>query len=102
MKPLNCCKDCNELNENSTFRNKLKCLLSCDKYFFEDAKRLYNEQKENKGCSTCKYCEHIYNYPGFVTAEESICKAGLECDTVWFTIKNCPKWIGKFENEDAK
>ena len=97
MKPLNCCKSCEGLNENGTFRNKLKCLVSCDKYVFENVKRLYDKQKVDKGCSTCKYCEHIYNYPGYVTAEESICRVGLECDTVYFTIKNCPKWVGNFE-----
>jgi len=99
MKPLNCCKNCDGF-ENGIFRNKLKCLLSCDKYVFEDAKRLYNEQKGNKGCSTCKNCKHVINYPGFVTAEESICTVGLECDTVLFTVKNCPKWAGTFENEE--
>ena len=99
MKPLNCCKSCDGLTENGTFRNKLKCLF-CHEYALENIKRLYNEQKENKGCSTCKHCEPVYNYPSFVTAEESICRAGLEWDTVYFTVKNCPKWIGTFENEE--
>lgn len=99
MKPLNCCKSCKGLNESGTFRNKLKCLF-CDEYAFENIKRLYNEQKENKGCSTCKYCKHIYNYPSYVVAEESICEVGLKCDTVCFVIKDCPKWVGKFESED--
>lgn len=47
-----------------------------------------------------EYKEHVCNYPSYVTAEESICRAGLECDTVCFTIKNCPKWVGKFEREE--
>lgn len=83
------------------FRNKLKCLF-CDEYAFENTKRLYNEQKSDKGCSTCKYCENVHHYPSYVTAEESICKVGLECDTVCFTVKNCPKWVGKFESEDKE
>lgn len=99
MKPLDCCINCNGLNENGTFRNKLKCLFSCDKYVFEDAKRLYDEQKEDRGCSTCKHRLHAYKYPSYVTAEESVCTVGLECDTVNFTVKNCPKWVGKFESE---
>ncbi len=101
MKPLNCCKSCAALNENGTFRNKLKCSF-CDKYAFEKMKRLYKERKKDKGCSTCKNCEHIHNYPGYVTAEESICRVGLECDTVCFTVKNCPKWEGVFESEDKE
>lgn len=100
MKPLNCCKSCEGLNEKGTFRNKLKCKF-CDKYASEVTKKLYDEQKKEKGCSTCKYCEHIHNYPGFVTAEECICSVGLRCDTVYFTIKNCPKWAGRFESEEV-
>jgi hypothetical protein len=100
MEPLNCCKGCNGLNEDGTFRNKLKCLVACDKYALEHAKRLYDEQKGNKGCSTCKHCEHIQHFPANVTAEESICRAGLECNTVLFSVKDCPKWVGKFESEE--
>jgi hypothetical protein len=99
MKPLNCCKNCDGLNENGTFRNKLRCIMSCDNYVVEETMKLYNEQKDDKGCSTCKHCEHIHDYPAYVTAEESICRAGLECDTVYFTVKNCPKWVGKFGSE---
>ena len=97
MKPLNCCKGCKGLNENGEFRNELRCHFSCNKHAFEYIKKLYDDQKEDRGCSTCRYCEHVCNYPGFVTAEESVCKAGLECDTVLFTVKNCPKWAGEFE-----
>jgi hypothetical protein len=63
----------------------------------EDKKRLlsiYREQAEFKGCSTCKYCKHIIDYPGFVIGEECVCLAGLKCDTVLFLINNCPKWKG--------
>lgn len=98
MKPLNCCKNCKGLNENGTFKNKLKCLV-CDEYFFETIKKLYNEQKKNRGCSTCKNCKRVRNYPGYVTGEESVCIAGLQCDTVQFSVKDCPKWVGAFENE---
>lgn len=99
MIPLNCCKSYDGLNENGTFRNKLRCLITCDEYFFECTKKLYDEQKGDRGCSTCKNCKHIHDYPGFVTAEESVCIVGLECDTVSFTVKNCPKWVGQFESE---
>ena len=91
MIPLNCCEGCKGLNKNGTFKNKLKCMF-CDGYVIEATKKLYNEQRKDKGCSTCKHCEHVYDYPGFITAEESICKAGLKCDTVYFTVKNCPNW----------
>jgi hypothetical protein len=99
MKPLNCCKNCEGLNESGTFRNKLKCLF-CDKYTDEHYLILYNKFKKEQGCSTCKNCKHIINYPAFVTAEESICTVGLECDTVTFKVKNCPKWVGEFEREE--
>ena len=99
MKPLNCCKGCMGLNENGTCKNKLKCLF-CDDYALEQTKILYNEQKLEMGCSTCENCKHVRDYPGFITGEECICAAGLKCDTVCFTVKNCPKWIGKFEKEE--
>lgn len=98
MKPINCCKGCKWLNENGTFRNKLRCMF-CDAYFQEETGRLYDEQKSRKGCSTCINCKHVYDYPGFVTAEENVCVAGLECDTVTFEVKDCPEWKGKYESE---
>jgi hypothetical protein len=58
---------------------------------------LYNEFKIKRGCSTCKHCKHVNDYPAFVTAEECICMAGLECDTVLFSVKNCKKWVGEYE-----
>lgn len=98
MKPLKCCKNCEGLNkETKTFRNKLRCMF-CDKYAKEMIDYFYNEQKTEKGCSTCKNCTRVENYPGFVTAEECMCEKGLKCDTVLFTIKNCSKWEGKFES----
>lgn len=98
MIPLECCNNCNWLNEEGHFRNKLKCMF-CDKYENEHYLRLYNEFKNEKGCSTCKNCKHVIDYPVFVTAEESVCTVGLECDTVTFKVKNCPKWVGEIESE---
>jgi hypothetical protein len=54
--------------------------------------RWVDNLRKERGCSTCNNCEHIYNYSAFVTAEECICTAGLECDTVLFRVKNCPRW----------
>ena len=48
---------------------------------------------KNRGCSTCGNCKHVIDYPGFVTGEECECTVGLKCDTVLFTIKDCPKYI---------
>lgn len=59
------------------------------------AKEIHDTEKVKKGCVTCSHCHHIYNYPGFVTAEECECDVGLECDTVLYSIENCPKWEEK-------
>lgn len=59
--------------------------------------KLLNEQKDDKGCSTCAHLKRVHQYPGFVTAEECECDAGLKCDTVFFTVNNCPKWVWLFE-----
>lgn len=100
MKPLECCKNCNGINESGEFRNRLNCVFSCDRYASENMKNLYDNLKVNKGCSTCKNCEYVRKYPDYITAEECVCTVGLECDTVLFTVKNCPKWVGKFESEE--
>lgn len=66
----------------------------------EDRKRykeLHYELAKEKGCSTCKNCIHVRNYPDYVTAEECDCSAGLECDTVLFSVKNCPEWLDGYE-----
>lgn len=97
MVPGNCCLECDGLNDDGKFRNKLRCMLTCDKIVNELSKKLYDEQKEDKGCSTCKNCKHVIDYPGYVTGEESICTVGLECDTVLFKVKQCPKWIGEYD-----
>ena len=101
MKPLNCCKDCDGLNKNGNFKNKFKCMF-CDDHAHEEMMMIYNKKKSDKGCSTCKNCKHVRNYPDYVTAEECDCTAGLQCDTVLFKVKDCPKWIGKFESEEGK
>lgn len=98
MKPLECCKKCSNLKDGQ-FRNKLKCIF-CEAYDEELFLQLYNEQKADKGCSTCKNRKHIHHYPAYVTAEECECAAGLKCDTVLFTVKNCPKWAGQYESEE--
>lgn len=54
--------------------------------------KLHRELAKDKDCPTCEHCKHVIDYPGFVTGEECICLAGLECDTVLFSVKNCPKW----------
>lgn len=55
-------------------------------------KKIHDELKVKKGCSTCKHCIHVIDLPGFVTGEECECDAGLECDTVLFSVENCPRW----------
>jgi len=95
MKSLNCCKKCSWFKDGE-FKNRLRCAF-CGKYAEELSLKLYNEQKGERGCATCRWCKHVYDYPAFVTAEECICTAGLECDTVLFSIKDCKEWVGKYE-----
>lgn len=98
MKPRKCCEKCPGLNESGQFKNKLKCLFNCNDYVKEEIKELYDKKKADKGCSTCKHCKYVLHiYPAYVTAEESKCDAGLKCDTVLFSVKNCPKWAGRME-----
>lgn len=54
--------------------------------------RILEEIAKAKGCGTCKHCEKVVSYPGFVTGEECVCNAGLECDTVFFSVTNCDKY----------
>ena len=100
MKPLKCCKGCIGLDENGTFKNKFKCRF-CDDYYREILMKVYNENKSDKGCDTCKNCEHVRNY-SHTAGEEYECTVGLQCDTVYFEVKNCPKWIGQFESENKE
>lgn len=54
---------------------------------------MFAKLAKEQGCSTCKHCKPTGRYyPNYVTAEHNYCDAGLECDTVLFTVKNCPKW----------
>ena len=99
MKPLNCCKSCSNF-ENGEFKNRFRCVFQCKEYGKELSMNLYNEFKSERGCSTCKNCKHVYNYPAFVMAEECVCEAGLECDTVLFRVKDCESWVGKLDNEE--
>lgn len=68
----------------------------------QKCKELHYELAKEKGCSTCKHCVHVRNYPAFVTGEECECSAGLECDTVLFSVKNCPEWIDGYYGEVKK
>ena len=48
---------------------------------------------KEQGCSTCRHCKpNGFDYPNQVTYERNYCDTGLECDTVLFSVKNCPKW----------
>lgn len=60
--------------------------------------RLYKEIADKRECSTCANCIQVDSYPGFVIAEECKCRVGLECDTVYFTIRNCPGWVVQESN----
>lgn len=60
---------------------------------------IHEALSRERGCSTCKHCIHKVNYPGVVTAEECECDAGLKCDTVEFTIKNCVSWEDSYIRE---
>lgn len=69
----------------------------------EDLKQyraLHEELAKKKGCSTCGNKKHVIDYPGFVTGEENECTAGLKCDTVLFTVTNCPRWRDGWEDEN--
>lgn len=63
-------------------------------------KKLHKEQAKERGCSTCKNIKHVVDYPGFVTGEENECTVGLECDTVLFSVKNCPLWEDGWKEYD--
>lgn len=52
----------------------------------------YLRKIADRTCIACKNCKQMYHYPGFVDAEEYECTAGLECDTWFGKVKNCPKY----------
>lgn len=58
----------------------------------EFIRKIFNEQKQKHGCTTCENCVHVISYPGFVTGEECECSAGLECDTILDSVTNCKKY----------
>ena len=62
-------------------------------------KAIHDELAKERGCSTCKNIRHVIDYPGFVTGGENECTAGLECDTVFFTVKDCPLWEDGWADE---
>ena len=58
----------------------------------KNIEKLYNTMAQDKECSTCSHCIHVRAYPDFVMGEECECEVGLQCDTVLFSIKNCPSY----------
>lgn len=64
--------------------------------------KLHRELAKKKGCSTCGNTRHVVSYPGFVIGEENECTAGLECDTVLFTVENCPRWVDEYPEKEKR
>ena len=58
-------------------------------------RKLHQELCQEKGCGTCRNCKHVRSFPGYITGEECDCAAGLKCDTVLFSVKNCEKYNQK-------
>lgn len=54
--------------------------------------KLWNEAKKKRNCVTCANCIHVRKYPDYVTGEEWDCTAGLKCDTILDSIRNCEKY----------
>lgn len=57
--------------------------------------KIFKKAARDKGCSTCKHCvenKDLTYYPSFCTVERSKCLQGLKCDTVLFSVKNCPRY----------
>lgn len=61
--------------------------------------KLHKELSIERECSTCKHLKHVADYPGYVIAEECECAAGLRCDTVLHSVKNCEKWEDSWNEE---
>ncbi len=71
----------------------------------EDRERflaLHKELAKKKGCSTCMNIRRVVHYPDFVTGEECECAVGLECDTVLFSVENCPRWTDSLMEGDTE
>ena len=79
-----------------TMGNKLRTVFTPTKEereeYIKRVQKTHKELSRKKGCSTCIHCIHMINYPGVMTGEEFECNAGLKCDTVLFSVENCPKW----------
>ena len=66
----------------------------------ERCRKLHEELAVKRGCSTCKHCIHVRDYPDYVIGEECECDAGFVCDTVLFKVENCEKWEDDKEYEN--
>ena len=74
--------------------NKLREIFN--KSFDNKSYQIHKQLAENRGCSTCKHCIHVFNYPSYVTGEECECDVGLQCDTVLFSVTDCEKWEDEY------
>lgn len=64
--------------------------------------KVFNMAAKDEGCSTCEYCvvnTDLPYHPTFGMVEQNKCMQGLECDTVLFSVKHCPKYK-KSEDEE--
>ena len=96
------------IDDRSVVMNKLRRLFNpTPEERAEDnarMKKVFEESAKKRGCSTCMHCvddENLPYYPNFVTVERCKCLIGLKCDTVMFTISNCPQYIKKEIDWDA-
>lgn len=53
---------------------------------------VYMNMAQDRSCRTCRNCKEMYRYPDYVDAEECICTKGLECDTWFDRVKDCPQY----------
>lgn len=71
--------------------------------FAEDLKTIkaiHKEVAKEHDCSTCKHIKHINDYPGYYTGEEYECAVGLTCNTILYSVKNCPNWMDRWDSCD--
>lgn len=77
----------------ANFQKTFKQTSAQKEVAMENYKSMFAKLAKEKGCSTCKHCKpNGFDYPDWVTYERNYCDAGLECDTVLYTVKNCDKW----------
>ena len=56
-------------------------------------RKIFDDCVKEQGCSVCIHCKRVrHDDCGLCTAEDYDCEAGLKCDTVFFTVKNCPNF----------